>query len=181
MPMRKIADRITPWTAFNLIRLIHGTLRVRYNGDELIRRWTAEGKHYIIAFWHGRLLMMPYSYPGDKISILISRHRDGELIARTMSYFGYHSTRGSTTRGGSMGLRGLLRRAREGFDLAFTPDGPRGPRYRVQPGVVLAARMTGLPIVPVSFGAEKKKFFRVGTGSFCRRLSHGPCSRTVSP
>jgi lysophospholipid acyltransferase (LPLAT)-like uncharacterized protein len=116
----------------------------------------------IVAFWHGRQLMMPFAYRGKKISILISRHRDGELIARTVGRFGFHAARGSTTRGGAAALMHLARSARAGDDLAVTPDGPRGPRQAVQLGVVELAKLTGRPIIPLAFGASKKKFFRPG-------------------
>ncbi len=165
--MRNIVDKLIPLVAWFLIRLIRLTLSISYVNDELIRQWTEEGKHFILAFWHGRLLLMPYSYPGKKISVLISKHRDGELIARTMAYFGFHSSRGSTTRGGAMGLRQMLRAVRDGYDLAFTPDGPKGPGYKVQMGVIEAARMTGLPVIPVSFGALKKKLSIAGTSFYC--------------
>jgi lysophospholipid acyltransferase (LPLAT)-like uncharacterized protein len=123
--------------------------------------WT-EGQNVIVAFWHGRQLMMPFAYRGKKISILISRHRDGELIARTVSRFGFHAARGSTTRGGPAALKLLVRSARAGDDLAVTPDGPRGPNQVVQLGVVELAKLTQRPIIPLSFGASKKKIFGVG-------------------
>jgi hypothetical protein len=103
---------------------------------------------------------MPYAYRGRRISVLISRSRDGELIARTVAHLGIDSSRGSSSRGGAAGLRELLRKAEEGYDLAFTPDGPRGPVSKVQPGVVLAAAATGLPIVPVALAASRDRRLR---------------------
>jgi hypothetical protein len=97
---------------------------------------------------------MSYAYPGGRIAILISEHRDGEHIARTMERFGHGAVRGSTTSGGAAALRGAVRMAERGYDLGFTPDGPRGPRHKAQMGVVAAARLTGLPIVPVGFAAK---------------------------
>jgi lysophospholipid acyltransferase (LPLAT)-like uncharacterized protein len=90
----------------------------------------------------------------------VSRSRDGELIARTVARLGIDSSRGSTTRGGAAGLRELLRKAREGYDLAFTPDGPKGPVSEVQPGVILAAAATGLPIQPVALAASRARRLR---------------------
>src|SRR5437867_12465882 len=132
-------------------------MRIRYQGRETIEALRRAGQPFILAFWHGRLFLMRYSYPGTRITILISRHRDGELIARAMELFGLHATRGSTTEGGASGLREIVRRVREGYDVAFTPDGPRGPRRMAQMGVVQAARLAGVPVVPVGFGASKKK------------------------
>ncbi len=69
--------------------------------------------------------------------------------------WGYETVRGSTSRGGGAALRGLVKAARSGRSLAITPDGPRGPRQRLQPGVITAAQMTGLPIIPLAGGASR--------------------------
>ncbi len=177
--MRKITDRIVPWLAHKLIRALKVTLDISYINREVMESMVEKDQNFIVAFWHGRLLMMPYCYPGDRICILISRHRDGGLIARTMEYFGYGSARGSTSEGGAMAVRELVRRADDGWDLAFTPDGPRGPRYKVQMGVLQASRMTGLPIIPVSFGVKKKRFSRAGIVLFFPLLSQRVCLFTV--
>ncbi len=145
---------IVPRLAALLIRILRATMRIRCAGRERLEALRSAGGRYIHAFWHGDLLLMPYAYPGGKIAILISEHRDGEHIARTMERFGHTSVRGSTTSGGAAALRGAVRMARDGYDLGFTPDGPRGPRHKAQMGVVAASRMTGLPIVPVGFSAR---------------------------
>jgi hypothetical protein len=91
--------------------------------------------------------------------MMISRHRDGEFIARAVKFLGIESVRGSTTRGGSSALRGMVRLYRTGANLAITPDGPQGPRHVVQMGTVELARQTGAPILPVTYGASRKKVF----------------------
>jgi lysophospholipid acyltransferase (LPLAT)-like uncharacterized protein len=149
---------LAPPLAALVIRLLRATMRVRCVGREGLDALRARGGRYIHAFWHGHLLLMPYAYPGSRIAILISEHRDGEYIARTMARFGHLSVRGSTTSGGAAALRRAVRLARdEGYDLGFTPDGPRGPRHRVQMGAIMAARLSGLPIVPVAFGASRAR------------------------
>ena len=155
----ELAARMLAGTAALLIRAIRATVRLRFHGAEELRRREAAGERFILAFWHRHLLLMPYVYRGQRISVLVSRSRDGELIARTVAHFGIDSARGSSSRGGAAGLRELLRKAREGYDLAFTPDGPRGPAGIVQPGVIAAAAATGFPIVPVALAASR-----------CRRL-----------
>jgi hypothetical protein len=142
-----------------VIRALAASVRMRRHGDAEQRRREAAGERMILAFWHRHLLLMPWAYRGRRISVLVSRHRDGELIARTVARLGIDSSRGSTTRGGIAGLRELLRKARAGYDLAFTPDGPRGPAGKVQPGVIQAAATTGFPIQPVALAAGR-----------CRRL-----------
>ncbi len=143
-----------------VIRLLRAGVRLRHHGDSGMRRREAAGERFILAFWHRHLLLMPYAYRGSGISVLVSRSRDGELIARTVAHFGIDASRGSSSRGGATGLKTLLRKAEAGFDLAFTPDGPRGPRAEVQPGVILAAAMTGLPIQPVALAASRAKLLR---------------------
>lgn len=146
---------VLPLAAYLLIRALRATLRIRFLNDAALDRARGrEGRPYILTFWHGRLLLMRYAYPGRRITVLISRHRDGELIAQTLARFGAHSTRGSTTSGGSVALREIVRRLRDGSDAAFTPDGPRGPRHVVQRGVIEAARLSGSPIVPVTFACR---------------------------
>lgn len=135
-------------------------MRMKYIHREAIDRLVEEGKRYILAFWHGRLFMMLYSYPGKKMTVMISKHKDGEYIARTMSFFGFDSTRGSSTEGAVSAFKEILKKAKAGYDIAITPDGPRGPKYEVQMGIIEVARLTGLPIVPVSFSASRKKIFR---------------------
>lgn len=166
---------LIPRLAAVLIRILRATMRLRCAGAEHLRSLRARGRTYIHAFWHGHLLLMPYAYPGGKIAILISEHRDGEYIARTMERFGHGSIRGSTTSGGAGALRQAVRFARAGGDLGFTPDGPRGPRHRAQMGVVLAARLSGLPVVPVGFGAAPAK----ALGSWDRFIVPLPFSRGV--
>lgn len=111
----------------------------------------------ILAFWHGRLLLIPVAYwrrGRRQVNVLISDHGDGELIARTIGRFGFGAVRGSTRKGALRGLRALIRRMGEGGDLAFTPDGPQGPACHVQPGVVDLARRSGYPILPVTFSTR---------------------------
>lgn len=147
--------RVVPPAAAGFIRVLRRLVRLVHDGDAPLRALEQQGRRVIIAFWHRHLLLMRYAYRGRRISVLISRHRDGELIARTMSRLGIDATRGSTSRGGAGALKTMVRLAREGSDLAFTPDGPRGPASKVQPGVIKAAALTGMPIQPVALGASR--------------------------
>lgn len=150
-----LGEHAAPFAAAWLIRAIRLTVRARAHGRETIERFARENQRYIHVFWHAHLLLMVYSYVGPRLVFMISRHRDGEMIARTVERFGYAPMRGSTTRGGAMALRGMLREIERGSDIGFTPDGPRGPSRVVQPGCIAAAQMSGLPIVPVALGASR--------------------------
>jgi lysophospholipid acyltransferase (LPLAT)-like uncharacterized protein len=102
---------------------------------------------YIYAFWHENILMPAYHYGRRDIHVLISKHADGQLIAEVVRHLRFRVVAGSTTRGGIEAVRQMVRLSRTAH-LAITPDGPRGPRRRVQAGVIYLAARTGLPIVP---------------------------------
>jgi lysophospholipid acyltransferase (LPLAT)-like uncharacterized protein len=115
----------------------------------------------ILAIWHGRLFMIPLLRHGPKSLIaLISGHRDGQLISKAASTYGIETATGSTTRGGMRAARELIRFARAGHSLFVTPDGPRGPRMQASDGILDLARLTGLPIVPVSLSSGRAKVFQ---------------------
>ena len=159
------------------IRALHATLRVRHVRVENI----AGTPQYILAFWHTHLLLMPHSRYKRPISVMISRSKDGEYISRVIDWYGVAVARGSSTRGGGAALRELLREARAGKNIVFTPDGPKGPARIAKDGVVYAAKATGLPIVPVAFAAKKKSFSVPGTAWWSpfrsRRCSSSTASR----
>jgi lysophospholipid acyltransferase (LPLAT)-like uncharacterized protein len=160
--LNRLSLTLIPFTARQVIRLLAATMRIEYvNYDGVWSMWRG-GRNVIVAFWHGRLMMMPIVYRGKGMNILVSNHRDGELVARTVKGLGIDSVRGSSTRGWFGGVKGLLKAARLGRDLAITPDGPKGPKYIAQAGIVQIARVTGLPIIPMAFGAVKKKLSGAG-------------------
>lgn len=140
-----------------IMRAIWMTLRVRHAFVERMESLNREGKTFILAVWHGHLFLMVQARFAKPITAMISQHRDGELIARTLRPFGVEASRGSSTRGGIGALRDIVRVSANGMNIAFTPDGPRGPRHVVQPGVVMAAQLTGKPIMPVVMIAKKKR------------------------
>jgi len=150
-----------PALAGALIRVLRRAMRWTWINDGVVRDLHRAGRPYVHAFFHDQLLMMTYAYVGApygrRLAVLSSRHRDGEYVARTLERFGHLMVRGSTGRGGIGGLKEMIRHLRAGRDAAFATDGPRGPRHVVQIGVVEAARLGGAPIVPVAFGAGKKK------------------------
>ena len=166
--LNRLALTFLPPVGASIIRLLGKTMRITVRGADAVDNLYREGRHIILAFWHGRQLMIPLSYHGREVHILISQHRDGELISRIMSRFGYHSVRGSSTRGGTAALRQLITLGRSGVDLAITPDGPKGPRCVAQPGTIQIAKVTGLPIVPLTFSCSKKNSSPVGIGSWSR-------------
>lgn len=159
-----------------LLRSLFRSLRVTYVGREVLDRLIrAEGRRVMAAFWHGRLLMMPFAYPEVPWAIMISRHPDGEYISRVAERFGIRPVRGSARRGALVSLLGMLRACRRGYHLAITPDGPLGPREQVNTGTIEMARLAGTPIIPGAFAASHGKFVR----SWDRFLIPYPFSRGV--
>jgi lysophospholipid acyltransferase (LPLAT)-like uncharacterized protein len=153
----KILLVIVPFFGSLALRLLSLTIRKKTLYSERFQKFRDQGQRVIAAFWHQRLLMMPFFPRPGKTGMLISQHPDGEIIARLIRYLGIDSVRGSTTRGGLSALRGMVRFYREGGHLAITPDGPQGPKYVVQMGVIELARLTGSFIFPLTYGASRKR------------------------
>ncbi|GAB4250373.1 lysophospholipid acyltransferase family protein [Deferrisoma sp.] len=153
MTPRALRWAVAAGTAY--LGLVGRTGRYRITGFEEVERLRREGP-VVWAFWHNRLLGPLVPYAGQAIGVVISRSSDGELISRIVERFGYVPIRGSSSRGGSAALRGVLRHLASGRDVALTPDGPRGPRYRVQPGAAAAAMRSGAPLVPVGAAFSRR-------------------------
>jgi lysophospholipid acyltransferase (LPLAT)-like uncharacterized protein len=133
-----------------LIRCWMGTVRTRLAIlDPRLHPADVRVQRYIYAFWHDTMFF-PAILPA-RIHVLISQHADGELIAQVCRHLGFGVVRGSSTRGASQALLGLLRQSRH-THVAVTPDGPRGPRRQLQRGLIFLASVSGLPIVPCGFG-----------------------------
>jgi lysophospholipid acyltransferase (LPLAT)-like uncharacterized protein len=148
--------RVLCWLGSLYIRLVHATGRWQVVGGQAARDHWATGKPFILCFWHGRILMMPHCWPRDKaIHMLISQHRDGQIIARTVGHFGIQTVAGSSSKGGAQALRAMVKALKAGDCVGITPDGPRGPRMRASDGAVALARLAGVPIIPATFGAAR--------------------------
>ena len=160
----RLADRllvaVDPFLAAWAIRFLYLTNRTEILGEEHPRSFWARGEQVIISCWHDQLLMMVMAYHGPGAKILISSSKDGELIARTMGYFGQGAVRGSSSRGGRAAFKELLDLSKEPVDLGFTPDGPRGPRHELKPGIAQLARLSGRPVVPFAFVCSRGHRFQ---------------------
>ena len=142
--------RVVAVLAAGLIRAWMATVRLRVvNLDDTPHPADADRERFVYAFWHESLLA-PVRFKA-RVRVLISKHADGELIAQACRYLGFGVVRGSTNRGGGGALVELWDCSRRDH-LVFTPDGPRGPRRKVQPGLIALAARSGLPIVPVGIG-----------------------------
>jgi lysophospholipid acyltransferase (LPLAT)-like uncharacterized protein len=143
------AFRIVGLAGSGLLRSLGPTFRFEVRGAENFRRFRREGRPVIFAFWHSYILPLVYLHRNEGAVVLISRHADGEYIARVVGRMGFETARGSSTRGGARGLRELVREVRAGRDASVTPDGPKGPPRVFKPGTLMLARLTGAPVIPM--------------------------------
>jgi lysophospholipid acyltransferase (LPLAT)-like uncharacterized protein len=164
--------------------LLKLTLRVEYINKSPLDEVSSKGSASIVCFWHSRLLMMPFAKKWGPVKVLISRHRDGEFIARVIQFFNVGTIRGSYKKMSISSLREIIDNLKTGIDIAITPDGPKGPRYTAKSGIIDLARLSGKTIVPVTYGAGKKKLFNHGTSSssptLFRKLSSSGESLSLS-
>ena len=140
------------------IRIVYITSRWSIRRSDIPEHYWKKGEPFITAIWHGRMLMMPYCWTDEKQGhMLISKHRDGQLISKIILNFGFNVIAGSTKKGGFESLREMYRVLKAGGYVGITPDGPRGPRMRASEGIVKLARLSGMPILPVTFGIRNGK------------------------
>jgi lysophospholipid acyltransferase (LPLAT)-like uncharacterized protein len=137
------------------IRVLGATWRYRQLDFDRLQVVRRRGGGRIYAFWHAQMLAFLTLHRTERPAVLISTHRDGERIARAAVRLGLRSIRGSTSRGGAGALRALVRALHEGWEIAVTPDGPRGPAEQFAPGVVIAAHQAGVPVVLMAAAADR--------------------------
>jgi lysophospholipid acyltransferase (LPLAT)-like uncharacterized protein len=155
-------DWILGTLLYAFIRCVAATLRYRWEDrSEFLKDNPTQPA--VVCVWHNRLALCLIAYrhfrrtnPAAKLAAMVSASKDGGFLVAVLECFGVAPVRGSSSRRGSQALLELTGWARKGYDLAITPDGPRGPRYRVQPGVTALAQITGLPIIPCSYNLDWK-------------------------
>jgi lysophospholipid acyltransferase (LPLAT)-like uncharacterized protein len=138
-----------------IVRLLYGTWRIRVVNSEGWRTLRVRKAPVLFTLWHGQMLPLLVQHRREGVSVLISEHRDGELIAKIAQRFGFRAIRGSTSRGALRALAAIARVIEDGGDVAITPDGPRGPAYSFAPGALIAAQRTAAPIVGVGVHASR--------------------------
>lgn len=142
------------WAGYLAIRLIGPTLRFAVSWEEGAPG-SLEKRPIIYSFWHRCVFPAAYLWRNLNIRVMTSQSFDGEYIARIIQKFGFVAVRGSSSRGAVRALLGMRRDTEEGWTVAFTIDGPRGPRYVAKPGPVLLARATGVPMSVFYMAVER--------------------------
>jgi lysophospholipid acyltransferase (LPLAT)-like uncharacterized protein len=153
----KRSQRLIAWTVFLAERLVTLSLRCDWRDHSGLAD-SKTGPPVIFCLWHNRLaisMIVRRRFP-RKLAALVSASKDGALLAAVLGKFGVEQIRGSSSRRGPQALLEMTSHAKKGYNLAVTPDGPRGPRYVVQQGVIALAQVTGLPIIPVTCNTHPK-------------------------
>ncbi len=154
--------KVLPYLAFLLIYALCFTFRVKVAGRQHEKELEEKKQPVIYVFWHGRMLFFPYFYRfANRYTILVSPSKDGEIVSSVSRLFGFSSIRGSGYKEGAKALRQLIRILKEGRSIGIIGDGSRGPIFTAQKGIVRLAAMSGAALLPMTYGAEKKKAFSV--------------------
>ncbi len=137
-----------------LLKALGATWRLRVYGAEEYKARNAAGQHVVLVLWHGQILACTYAHQ-TPTAVIVSEHRDGEIIARILASLGFTAVRGSSSRGGARALLEAAAVLERGMDIAITPDGPRGPRHSYAPGAVTLAFRAGVPVVSITSHVDR--------------------------
>jgi len=169
----KIAYSVICWIASKYIKFVSLTLKWSYLNKNYAEKLWKNNENFILCFWHGRLLMMPLSWKKEKkINMLISEHPDGQLISKTVKYFGINTIHGSSSKGGTKAIRNIIQSLKSGESVGITPDGPRGPKMKINSAIIKIASLTGYKILPLSCSV-KNRFFLNSWDRFLIALPFG--------
>ena len=139
--------------------LLAKSLKYEIENPEILEKLKKENRNFIAAFWHGKMFAGWYVFGGENSSALVSKSKDGEILARTLEKWGYKVIRGSSNDGGKQALEQMLNLLKHGYSLSITPDGPTGPRERMKAGAVVLAKKTGVPLILAGICYERKRIF----------------------
>jgi len=138
-----------------MLRALAATWRYSFRNRVALEQLRARGEPFIFSLWHGQFLPLVWAHRGQGVRILVSEHRDGEIIARIAESLGYRTARGSTGKRGERAPLARVRALEAGEEVGVTPDGPRGPAFRYQPGALIVAARARVPILPMAAHASR--------------------------
>jgi lysophospholipid acyltransferase (LPLAT)-like uncharacterized protein len=159
MSIQPLLQSLAAFTGSLYIRLVGNTSRVSWVNRAARDKLESTGDGFIYACWHGRQMFLLYLHENDNARPLISKSKDGDLIAKICRHFGLEAIRGSSSRGGLKAVLELKAALASGSRVGVTPDGPRGPFHQVQHGLLYIAQKLGCPILPFAYGARKSWTF----------------------
>lgn len=154
------AHQLVAYLIKGYIKFVYYTSSWRALNTPSPEQFILQNQSFIACFWHGRLAMIPQMWQWKSpMTALVSGHNDGVLVGRVFELFGVNCIKGSTNRGGTHALLQVIRALKKGNAIGMTPDGPRGPREIVNPGIILMAKASKAPIIPVSYAVKRAKTF----------------------
>ena len=160
----KLAQLLVSFLGSVYVLFVYKSSTINLKNRKNIELLFKKNESFIYAFWHDQLLMCPLTWKSElEIKVLISKHRDGDIIAKLISNLGFKAIRGSThkaektkNKGGLLSARQMIRSLKKGISIGISPDGPKGPRHKVSDGILSISRLSNSPILPVGIGFKKK-------------------------
>lgn len=171
--LHRLSLQVVPWLVAWLIRIWFATCRIRVHGHEHRSATLDAGKTIVASFWHYTMLFVFYQLRRESAVVMVSASRDGEYIARLARALGFSTARGSRNNRGMQALKDLLKHAGAGENTAIVADGSQGPPRVAQPGAILVASRTGVPVLPMAWSASSY----IATSSWDRTAIPKPFSR----
>ncbi len=148
------------YVLFQLVDILCRSLRINIINRDAVDRFEKENVNYVLAFWHGTMLLPWFLHRNKNFAGLTSKSKDGDLLARILKKWKYKVLRGSSSEGGDVALGLMIDFAKNGYSIAVTPDGPKGPPFKMKAGAVVAAKKAGLPLVLLGVGFRKKRLLK---------------------
>lgn len=143
-------------TASFLINVLLKTVRLRIENSDAVKELDKQKKNYVVAFWHGSMLIGWFMQRNRNFASLVSKSKDGDVLTAILEKWNFHVVRGSSSKGGHEALDMMIHLTEENYHLALTPDGPTGPIYKMKPGAVITARRSQIPLLLVGIGMKSK-------------------------
>jgi hypothetical protein len=164
MNLRKIKQDFLRIVGFfvlsHAVDLLCKSLKVVFRNKEVIDKLEKANRNYVLAFWHGQMLLSWYTHKGKNFTALISKSKDGDLLSKILKQWSYNVVRGSSNKGGNVALGVMVDYAKNGESVVLTPDGPRGPAHKMKAGAVITAKRSGVPLVFMAVGYRKKRVLK---------------------
>lgn len=133
------------------------SLEIEKTNLKVIEELKIKNQNFVLAFWHGTMILPWYLHGAPDFAALTSKSKDGDLLAKILKRWKYKVVRGSSSTGGDVALGIMVDYAKNKYSIAITPDGPRGPKQKFKAGAVITAKKSGVPVVLAGVGFKKKK------------------------
>lgn len=143
---------------YYILNTLCKSLKILRQNYEVINTLNKNKQNYVLAFWHGTMLLPWYLHGSHNFAALTSKSKDGDLLAKILKKWNYKVIRGSSSTGGDVALGIMVDYAKNNYSVAITPDGPRGPRHSFKAGAVITAKKSGIPIILAGVGFKRKKY-----------------------